>query len=173
MVQCLSDEASRFESGPTTKDCDMRNVNLTATLLLSVALASAATASEIYKWTDDDGNVHYTDKPIDASSEHLNIVSRATDDDAVRAQTQARLDRQSEAAETAASAPVGPTPEALRAEAKERSDKCSTYQARLTKFTQSRRLYREDENGERVYLDDAETQKTRDRAEEQVLEYCT
>ena len=47
------------------------------------------------------------------------------------------------------------------------------YQARLTKFTQSRRLYREDENGERVYLDDAETQKTRDRAEQQVLEHCT
>ncbi len=150
----------------------MRYFNLTATLILSVALASAATASEIYKWTDEDGNVHYTDKPVDGTFEHLNIASRSTDNESVRAQTQARLSRQNEAAEAAANAPKGPTAEELRAEAKERSDKCSMYQARLTRFTQSRRLYREDEDGERVYLDEADTQKTRDKTEQQVREYC-
>jgi hypothetical protein len=144
----------------------MRYFKLTATLILSVALASAASANEIYKWTDEDGNVHYTDKPIDQTSERLNIASSSTNNEAVRAETQARLDRQSEAAEAAANAPKGPT-------AKEpRADKCAMYQARLTKFTQSRRLYREDEDGERVYLDEADTQKTRDKAEDQVREYC-
>ena len=150
----------------------MRYFKFTATLILSVALASAATAAEIYKWTDGDGNVHYTDKPIDETSEHLNIASRATNNESVRAQTQARLHRQNEAAEAAANAPKGPTAEELRTEAKERADKCAMYQARLTKFTQSRRLYREDEDGERVYLDEADTQKTRDKAEDQVREYC-
>ena len=150
----------------------MRYLTFTATLILSVALASAATASEIYKWTDEDGNVHYTDTPVNESSERLDIASRSTDTDQVRAQTQARLDRQSAAAEAAANAPAGPSPEELRAEKKERAEKCSMYQARLTKFTQSRRLYREDESGEREYLDEAETQKTRDKAEEQVREYC-
>ena len=150
----------------------MRYLIFTATLILSVALASAATASEIYKWTDEDGNVHYTDTPVNQSSERLNIASRSTDDDQVQAQTQARLDRQSAAAEAAASAPAGPTQEELRAEKKVRDEKCSMYQARLTKFTQSRRLYREDEYGEREYLDEAETQKTREKAEENVREYC-
>jgi predicted RNA polymerase sigma factor len=150
----------------------MRYFKITATLILSVALASAASANEIYKWTDEDGNVHYTDKPVDQTSERLDIASSSTNNEAVRAQTQARLDRQSEAAEAAANAPKGPTAEELRAEARERSDKCATYQARLTKFTQSRRLYREDEDGERVYLDDADTQKTRDKTEDQVREYC-
>ena len=150
----------------------MRYLAFTATLILSVALASAATASEIYKWTDEDGNVHYTDTPVNASSERLDIASRSTDTDQVRAQTQARLDRQSAAAEAAANVPAGPSPEELRAEKKDRAEKCSMYQARLTKFTQSRRIYREDESGERIYLDEAETQKTRDKAEEQVREYC-
>ena len=150
----------------------MRYLIFTATLILSVALASAATASEIYKWTDEDGNVHYTDTPVDGSSERLNIVSRSTDNDRVQTQTQARLDRQSAAAEAAANAPAGPTQEELRAEKKERAEKCSMYRARLTKFTQSRRIYREDEYGEREYLDEAETQKTRDKAEEMVREYC-
>ena len=150
----------------------MRYSTFTATLILSVALASAATASEIYKWTDEDGNVHYTDTPVDGSSERLNIVSRSTDNDRVQTQTQARLDRQSAAAEAAANAPAGPTQEELRAEKKERAEKCSMYRARLTKFTQSRRIYREDEYGEREYLDEAETQKTRDKAAEMVREYC-
>lgn len=150
----------------------MRYFKLTATLILSVALASAASANEIYKWTDVDGNVHYTDKPIDGASERLDIASNSTNNEAVQAQTQARLDRQSEAAEAAANAPKGPSAEEQRAEAQERADKCAMYQARLTKFTQSRRLYREDEDGERVYLDEADTQKTRDKTEEQVREYC-
>lgn len=150
----------------------MRYFKLTATLILSVALGSAATAAEIYKWTDEDGNVHYTDKPIDGTSERLDIASSATNNESVQAQTQARLDRQTEAAEAVANLPKAPTAEELRAQDKERSDKCTMYQARLTKFTQSRRLYREDENGERVYLDDADTQKTRDKTEDQVREYC-
>lgn len=150
----------------------MRYINLMATLILSVALASAATASEIYKWTDEDGNVHYTDKPVDFSSERLNIASSATDNDKVRAQTQARLDQQDAVAEAAANVPAGPSQEALRAQAQERSEQCAKHQARVTRFTQSRRLYREDENGERTYLDEAETQKTRDKAEDQVREYC-
>lgn len=150
----------------------MRYFKLTATLILSVALGSAATAAEIYKWTDEDGNVHYTDKPIDQTSERLNIASNATDNESVQAQTQARLNRQSEAAEAVANAPKGPSAEEQRAEARQRADKCAMYQARLTKFTQSRRLYREDEDGERVYLDEADTQKTRDKTEEQVREYC-
>jgi hypothetical protein len=36
----------------------------------------------------------------------------------------------------------------------------------------SRRLYREDENGERVYLDEAQMQSARDRVQSQVEEYC-
>ena len=150
----------------------MRYFKFTATLILSVAMASAATASEIYKWTDEDGNVHYTDKPVEPSSERMNIATRSTDNAAVQSQTQARLDRKAEAAEAAGNKPAGQPPAALRAEKKQRAEQCSMYRARLTKFTQSRHLYREDDAGERTYLDEAETQKTRDKAEENVREYC-
>ena len=150
----------------------MRYFKITATLILSVAMASAATASEIYRWTDEDGNVHYTDKPVEPSSERMNIASRSTDNSAVQAQTQARLDSNAAAAEAAANEPAGPTPEELRAEKKQRAEQCTKYRERLTRFVQSRHLYREDENGERTYLDEAETQKTRNKAEENVREYC-
>ena len=46
------------------------------------------------------------------------------------------------------------------------------YKQRLTRFVQSRRLYKEDENGERVYLDDEETQAAREKTQQQVQEFC-
>ena len=150
----------------------MRYFTVTAALILSVALASAAIASEIYKWTDEEGNVHYTDTPPDQPSERLSIVSKSTDNAYVQSQTQARIDRQQAAADEAASAPAGPTAEELRAKRKERSEKCAMYRQRLTRFLQAHRLYREDENGARVYLDDADRQATRERTEGQIEEYC-
>ena len=42
----------------------------------------------------------------------------------------------------------------------------------MQRFVTSRRLYREDEAGERVYLDEAETQAARQRVEDQISEYC-
>jgi hypothetical protein len=150
----------------------MRYLSLTAVLILSAGLASNAAASEIYKWTDADGNVHYTDKPMDPSYEHLTIASRATDNASVQAQTQARLERQATAAEEAANAPAGPTRDELRAEAKERAEKCSLYRERMTRFVQSRHLYREGENGERVYLDESEKTAAEQKVQDQIKEYC-
>jgi len=150
----------------------MRYLSLTAVLILSAGLASNAAASEIYKWTDADGNVHYTDKPMDPSYEHLAIASRPTDNASVQAQTQARLERQATAAEEAANAPAGPTRDELRAEAKERAEKCSLYRERMTRFVQSRHLYREGENGERVYLDESEKTAAEQKVQDQIKEYC-
>lgn len=150
----------------------MRYSIIAATLILSVALASAATASEIYKWTDENGNVHYTDKPLEPSSERMNIASRSTDNSAVQSQTQARLERKADAAEAAANAPAGPSPEDLRAEKKKRAEQCTMYRERLTRFIQTRHLYRENESGDRTYLDEAEMLAAQEEVQDQIKEYC-
>ncbi len=149
----------------------MRYLRLTAVLILSAGLANNA-ASEIYKWTDADGNVHYTDKPMDPSSQQVAIASRSTDNASVQAQTQARLDRKAAAAEEAAKEPAGPTPDELRAEARQRAEKCSMYRERMTRFVQSRHLYREGENGERVYLEESEKLDAEQKVQDQISEYC-
>lgn len=142
-------------------------------LLLTLTAGSSVLASEIYKWTDEDGNVHYGDRPTGANSEErLAIRSRPTDPARVQAQVQARLDSQQARAEQAAAEPAGPTPEELAAEARERSAKCEIYKERLTSFVQSRHLYRLDEGGERIYLNEDEMQKARQKVQDQVEEYC-
>ena len=151
----------------------MNYKSLSTALILSVVAVTIASAGEIYKWTDDDGNVHYTDKPIDARSEHMDIQSRPTNETVVNAEIQTRVDYQERRAESvAAAAEEQKSADELRAEAEERQEKCSMYRARLTKFVQSRRLYREDEDGERVYLDEEQTQTARDDVENKVDEYC-
>lgn len=146
----------------------------TALLLVAGAITGMATAGEIYKRVDADGNVEYGDRPSGAESEvRLQISSQPTDPARIQAQTTARLEQQASAREAAASEATGPSEEELRAEANERAVKCTTYRARLEKFIQSRRLYREDENGERVYLDEAETQAARENVQRQVEEYCS
>lgn len=151
----------------------MRYKPLSAMLIFSVMLAGSAFAGEIYKWTDEDGNVHYTDKPISSESEHLNIQSRNTSTETIDAELQAVQEQQAKLNETKAAAAVEEQKDAdLSAKADERAEKCSMYRERMTKFVQSRRLYREDENGERVYLDEDQTEAARENVVQKVEEYC-
>jgi hypothetical protein len=141
-------------------------------LLLLLALAGTA-SGQIYKWTDEDGNVHFTDKPVAEEAERVAIQSKRTDAAKVQAQVQARADAAAKAAEEeAAATPQGPTEEELQARLEERAKKCATYRERLQRFVQSRRIYREDEAGERVYLSEEEMQEAREKVENQVQEYC-
>ena len=147
-------------------------------LLLSVAamtFAAGAMANEIYKWTDEDGNVHYEDRPSGAASEErLAINYKRTDSSAVRQRINARHERQAARNEERSVAAAAEQEAAENAAAEEqRVQACERARARLETYLQSRRLYRTDENGERVYLDDAQQQEARQKAEEQVTEFCT
>jgi hypothetical protein len=150
----------------------MRSRAIATVTLLTLAVTGSALASDIYKWTDAEGNVHYGDVPVSAQSERLSITSTSTDNAQVQASTQARVDSRTLQRQEEANLPAGPTKEELRAEADERATQCTAHRAQLQKFLTSRRIYREDEDGERVYMDEAEMQATRARAESRVEEYC-
>lgn len=140
---------------------------------LTLLATGSAFAADIYKWTDPDGTVHYGDRPEGQEPQRLTIASRPTDAARIQAQAQARSEAKTQAAETAAAAAAnGPSADELQAEASARAQKCVTYRERLQQFANSRRLYREDDKGERVYLDDGETRAARERVENQINEYC-
>ena len=145
-------------------------------LTLAAALAASADAlsGEIYKWTDENGNVHYEDRPTgDSEVERVNIVSRSTDNSAVQASIEARRERvaareearvkKAEAAAEAAEA---------QAELEQRKQRCEQSRARLEAFLRSQRLYREDESGERTYLGEEEILAARAKVQDQINEYC-
>jgi len=147
----------------------------TLILMLAIAASGSAVASEIYKWVDEDGNVHYGDRPVgEAGVERVPIRSRPTNPDTIQANVDARgayeesvhndaLEREA-AKEQAAEA---------QAEAEQRQQLCNTYRDRLQQFIQSRRLYRVDEAGEREYLDEEQVTATRADMQAKVQEYCS
>ena len=141
--------------------------------MLAVAAVSPSALGQIYKWTDEDGNVHFTDKPVEEDAERVAIQSRRTNPERVQAMVQSRAEAAAKAAEEEAAAqPQGPTEEELQAQAERRAQQCQKYREQLQRFVQSRRIYREDENGERVYLSEEEMQETREQTEKRVQEYC-
>ncbi len=153
----------------------MRISLLTATLVSGALLcAASAGAGEIYKYTDADGNVHYGDRPTgNPTEQRLAIVSRDTDPAAVQARVEARKERDAARAEARTARDEAATAEAGEREAAEaRTAKCEENRSRLETYNQSRRLYREDENGERVYLDDSEREEAMQRVRDLIDEHC-
>ena len=143
--------------------------------VLAMTFAGSAIANEIYKWTDEEGNVHYEDRPTGAATEErLQMTYNRTDRSDVQRRVQARVDART-AREEAQSVAAAAEQEAAEsaAIAAERAQKCEKSRARLESYLQSRRIYRTDENGERVYLDDTQREEARRKAEEQITEFCS
>lgn len=147
-------------------------------LLLSVSLAALlasgiAVAGEIYKWTDDNGNVHYEDRPTgDTGVEHIDVVSNNTDNSIVMARIEADRKKRDAARQVASEAPPEMTKEEIRAEQEKRQEQCQKFRDQLQSFLRSQRLYQEDDAGERSYLSEEEVMAARTRVEGQIKEYC-
>lgn len=140
----------------------------------TVTFSGGAIADDIYKWTDENGGVHYEDRPSGSPTEEIIQMSyNRTNRGAVQRRTESRRDAQISLHN--ARTQVGEdrqTAAEQRAEREERKIRCKTYRAKLQTMLQSRRLYRENENGERTYLDEAAKVAARQNAEELIKENC-
>ena len=141
---------------------------------LAIVISTSAFADEIYKWTDDDGNVHYGDRPSgEESEERLQFTYNRTNteslDNRVAAQRDAEDSRQS--ARTQATEQKQ-TAEAERIEAEEQQARCETSRAKVDSMRAAPRVYREGPDGEREYLDDVQRAESIAMAETRAKEAC-
>ena len=139
-------------------------------LLTSVLILSQAHA-EIYKWTDDNGNVHYGDKPRE-NAELMNMPKEASPGfgnvDAKRADQRQKLldayedDRRLEKKDQAKA----------RKEAKRKKRACVIARDRLKRFKKASFLYDLDKDGNRVVQSDATRQNAIKQLEAQIAKDC-
>jgi len=141
---------------------------------LVVAISTGAFADEIYKWTDKDGNVHYEDRPSgDPSEEQLQFSYNRTNSEALQNRIEANHDAEKSRDEARAQAAEDKrTAEENRLEDEQTQAECESYRARLNQMISAPRIYRTDESGERVYLDEAQRAESRTRAETYIKESC-
>lgn len=151
------------------------NRKILVLVLSAAALTTSAFAGEIYKYVDDDGNVHYLDRPTgEFGEERLDITYSRTQSEVVSARVEKRRDYMEALEEARSDARSQREAEAeARAEIEARAAKCREHRARLETYLQSRRLFRENEAGEREYLDDEQTMAARRKAEEAIEENCS
>jgi hypothetical protein len=129
--------------------------------LVSTVLCGA----EVYRSTDASGTVSYSDRPQSDNAEFIFIATpRPTTPSPQPATVAAAAAQPAGVTET-----IQPTAEERAAE---RVKNCSTARQRLQTYTTAHRLYRATENGEREYLNDAQIDEARARAEADVETWC-
>ena len=156
-------------------------MNRKQTLVLAAAAASlvagTALASDIYRYTDADGNVHYVDRPTGADTEQRIAIAskRSAPRPAAPSRPQPQAAAASAEAETTGDeqADTKKGRSEIIAERKEREKRCADFRAKLETMVTSRRLYREGDDGEREYLSDAEIDEARAKAQQLIEDNCS
>lgn len=150
----------------------MRSVLL---LLILAVFALPAGADTFYKWTDEQGNVHYTDEPpAERDYEEVRPATAPADSEAASAGERVRSWRaRQEEAEAREAEQRAERQESARAE-EARRENCNRAREKVRVLEQNTRILLppEEEGGEPVRMNDDERLRQLDEAREQVAEFC-
>lgn len=151
----------------------MLRCSMTLTIA-AFALTAGLAHADVYKFTDANGNVQYTDKPATLPAERLNVQSQKTDVVAMQARQEAEAKRMQDAdqARRQGSSQQAEQKAASELTAKDKADRCVKARERYDSYMNSQRLYQAGENGERRYLSDAELTAARTSAKVTMDELC-
>jgi hypothetical protein len=143
-------------------------------IVLAIALALApAAGAQLYKYTDKNGKTVYSDQPpADVDSKQVkgvgsnapaaapaaskSAVERDKDLDKARKEAREKADKQAKAGE----------------KDREAEQRCTQARERVAFLAEGGRIYKTDVKGERVFMDDAEIESSREKARRDMDEAC-
>lgn len=150
----------------------------TAILIATISSPLVVTAG-VYKWTDENGNVHYgSQRPADAPAERMKIQADTTpyeDDDTTRAKKEAAKKSNKEGEDEAekkpeAAAPKAPKPPELSRKEKKRL--CQQARKNVQTIESRGRVRVQQEDGSTRHLTDPERNKELAAARKNASKYC-
>jgi hypothetical protein len=135
-------------------------------------IASQATQAGVYQWTDANGQTHFGDRP--PSQAQTREVAVDALPDSIDAEAQARLERAK--AFVQEQQQTRDARQAQEAEARKVADQqtqaCVKLRAQLKNMARISTLYRLDDNGNRVFVTEAENEQLRQNFQQKVTETC-
>ena len=139
--------------------------------LLTLSVASAVNAG-VYKWTDEQGNVHYSDKPVNinkATELEIDTQSRAgitnsSGNTEERKWITQELEEERKAREQLR--------EDQRIEKHKRRAQCKPLKQRLAKHLRANNVYKQHANGERTYYTEKEREEKISKLRKQIARAC-
>lgn len=145
-------------------------------LLLAMLLAAVPAAAErFYKWTDAEGNVHYTDEPpAEGEYEVMEPAAGGGNDAAPSAAERLEAWRQRQQQAQAAREELEASREEQRRAQQQRRENCDLARENVRQLEQNTRIIMpaEEEGGEPVRMSDEERLQRLETAREAVAEFC-
>ncbi len=138
--------------------------------LLVLLLCIAPALADIYRWVDDTGRVHYSDRPLPGGAETLDLPAAASTDPhlAERRRKQQRLleaiaqERREEQE----------SKEQVRQQQAKRHLNCAQAKDQLRMVDRQGRIFELDDEGKRRYWDDRTREQQRARITRYLDEHC-
>jgi hypothetical protein len=122
---------------------------------LLLGLAAPAPAAGVYKWVDEQGRVHYGDRPRSVDNASAIGIEAPPPVDAGASERARRRDKLLDAiAQERAEREA--REHRLASERREHAQICQRARQQLARYERSNLLYRKDKDGERQYFSDAE-----------------
>lgn len=142
-------------------------------MFLGALAVTVHAQADLYKWTDDQGKVHYTDQPPtlkaqiiknDTAAAQAGITSQATQ--SLDAKDQAYQKRRKEADEARAKA------EKEAEQARVQRENCAKARNNLSTLQNTPRVYTTDAAGQRTYMDDAARARALADSQKAAADFC-
>jgi hypothetical protein len=142
--------------------------------MLILVGACGAHGAEVYRSTDANGTVRYSDRPLDGNAKPVFVATSRSGRTATAPAPAAARPANTEAKDDGAK--EGDPNRGVRAEtaqdAELKAKNCQIAKQRQQSYTEAHRLYKTDASGQRVYLSDSEIDQARAQAEADVHTWC-
>ncbi|MCG8316342.1 MAG: DUF4124 domain-containing protein [Pseudomonadales bacterium] len=152
----------------------MLHGKLAVSWILIISLLAGNVAAEVYKWTDEQGKVHYGDRPPHQQAAEVLDMPKVKSQKTPMISDQERLRRQRKLVD--ALREERELKEKQKKEAAEKQKKqaayCSKLHARVLDSERINRFYRYDEQGERQYFSDQDADKLRQKLKDKYASEC-
>ena len=154
----------------------MNMTRIILSLFFSFMAVSSVNAAKVYKWVDEDGQVHYGSKPRDNSAKEIEIKNRYIDsgNTAPPLSAQERADKQQKFINA-----LDEENQSLSAEKRKKREqeerniaRCNAARDQLKRREAASALYDLDEKGNRILLDKKQYEIAMAQARERVEKWC-
>ncbi len=145
-------------------------------IIISTFIFSAVNAETVYKWVDEDGQVHYGSRPDNKDAKKIEIKNRYIDsgNSSAPLSAQERVDKQKRFlnALDAENKSISDEKRKKKEQAELKITRCNASRDQLRRYENSGALYDLDEKGNRILLNKKQYEQAMKQAQARVEKWC-
>lgn len=142
------------------------------TLLFTLVILTSAHAGQVYKWTDENGQTHFSQFPPEKTESENIAIDTPKAANAKQANEQLQKMRQQLHEQVVDRTTESEEEKQTAAEAERMAENCKKAKQRLTDLKNNGRIYKTLENGEREWYDEKGRENLIKDAQKDVTKYC-